>query len=374
MIGEVWLCTGQSNMEMPMKGFKGQPIVGSNDIILKSKNKSIRLFTVARSSRSKPQDDCAGKWQEASPETVSEFSATGYFFGKLVYELLDVPVGLINVSYGGSCIQAWMSAKSSQSFENINIPGEGDSITVPNRTPTVLFNGMLNPVIGYGIKGCIWYQGETNYREPEKYLQLFSTMVNEWRSLWEIGEFPFYFTQIAPYNYSLLTPKESTKKQYAAFLRDAQRKAVNKIPNTDMAVLMDNGEEDNIHPTNKELGGKRLAYLALAETYHIKGFGYASPTLDAMTIKDSVATITFKNIPNGLTSFGKVLSCFEIAGDDKHFYPAKATLGRKSVTVSAAEVKKPVAVRYAFKDFIKGDLYSTEGLPASSFRTDDWEE
>lgn len=199
-------------------------------------------------------------------------------------------------------------------------------------------------------------------------------MVKEWRTLWNIGEFPFYYAQIAPYNYSLLTPKETVKKQYAAYLRDAQRKAADKIPNSGMAVLLDIGEENNIHPANKETGGKRLAYWALAKTYGINGFGYASPTVDTMVIKDTSAIISFRNIPNGLTTFGKEPSLFEIAGADKQFYPAKAIVGRKSVTVFSPNVKKPVAVRYAFKDFVTGDLYSTEGLPASSFRTDDWDE
>jgi sialate O-acetylesterase len=304
LIGEVWLCAGQSNMEMPMKGFKGQPVIGSNDVILKSKNKNIRIISVARLSKTEPQDNFKGLWQEAAPSTVADFSATGWYFGHLLNEILGVPVGLINVSYGGSCIQAWMSKNTSTTFEDTKIPEKGDSIKVPNRTPTGLFNGMLNPVIGYGIKGCIWYQGETNYKEHKQYAKLFETMVGEWRTLWAEREFPFYYAQIAPFDYSQYAPNDTTKYN-SAFLRDAQRKAMDKIPNCGMAVLMDIGEINSIHPVNKETGGKRLAYWALAKTYGITGFGYASPTIDTMVVKDGVAVVSFKNITNGLTSFGK---------------------------------------------------------------------
>jgi sialate O-acetylesterase len=371
LIGEVWLCSGQSNMEMPMKGFKGQPIKGSNDAILHSKNKNIRLITVPRSSKTEPQDSFKGQWQEASPATVADFSATGYYFGRLVNEIIDVPVGLINVSYSGSCIEAWMSKKTAQPFEKTGIPQKGDSIKALSRTPTVLFNGMLNPVIGFGIKGCIWYQGESNYKYPQKYIQLFSTMINEWRSLWGIGEFPYYYAQIAPYNYGLLDPKD-TVKYNSALLRDAQRKAQDSIKNCAMTTLMEIGEENSIHPMDKKTGGERLAYLALGKTYGITGFGYECPTLDSISVKDTAIVISFRNIPNGMTSYGKELTTFEIAGSDKVFYPAKAKLGRKTVTVYAKDVKKPIAVRYAFKDFVVGELFSNEGLPVSSFRTDNW--
>jgi sialate O-acetylesterase len=265
-----------------------------------------------------------------------------------------------------------MSQDTAQPFESTRIPEAGDSIKVPNRTPTALFNGMLNPVIGYGIKGAIWYQGETNYKEPDNYPFLFSTMVKEWRTLWKIGNFPFYYAQIAPFDYFSLDAKTPEKWVSSAYIREAQLKSMDSIPNSGMAVLMDIGEEKSIHPAQKEVGGKRLAYWALARTYDIQGFGYASPSFKTIEIKDSCAVVSFNNIPNGLTSFGKELKCFEIAGADQKFFPAKAVLGAKSVTVSAPEVKNPVAVRYAFKDFVTGDLFSTEGLPVSSFRSDNW--
>lgn len=372
LIGEVWLCSGQSNMEMPMKGFMSQPVLGSNEDILKSKNNNIRFISVPRSPKTIPQEDFNGQWKEADPETVSDFSAVAYYFGKLLNEMLDVPVGLIDVSYGGSCIQTWMSKNTAIPFEGKNIPEPEDSIGINNRTPTALFNGMLYPVIGYGIKGCIWYQGETNSGEAEKYEELFITMVKEWRSLWETGDFPFYYAQIAPYDYSPDITDDSGIDIFSAYLREAQLKAMDKIPECGMAVLMDTGEEKCIHPSNKEAAGNRLAYWALAKTYDIKGFGYASPVVDSIFIKENEVTITFLNVPNGLTSFGKELSCFEIAGADKKFYPAKAVISRDIVSVSSKDVKNPVSVRYAFRDFVIGDLFSTEGLPVSSFRSDNW--
>jgi sialate O-acetylesterase len=371
LIGEVWICGGQSNMEMPMKGFKNQPILGSNESLLKSKNTNLRIYTVPRSSittrqeNSKPSD-----WKLAGPETVSNFSATAYYFGSLLSEMLDVPIGLINDSYGGSTIEAWMSSDDLKAFPEVKIPLPTDTIKEASRTPTTLYNGMLHPVIGYGIRGAIWYQGESNVDRPDRYEDLFPAMVANWRKVWGMGEFPFYYAQIAPNKYK---PIVNNPKSNSAFLRDAQRKSLSKIPNSGMAVLMDIGDANTIHPANKKDVGLRLAYHALAQTYGIKGFGFASPDYQSITIDKDKAVINFKNVPNGLTSFGKDLTLFEIAGDDKKFYPATAKITGSSVTVTSADVKAPVAVRYAFKDFLIGDLFGNDGLPVSSFRTDNWE-
>ena len=373
LIGEVWICGGQSNMEVPLKGFKGQPILNSNDAILKSKNKRIRVYTVPRSSVLELQQNSkTSTWKEAEPESVANFSATGYYFGRLVNEMLDVPVGLINVSYSGSFVEAWMSPENLKQFPEVKIPLKTDTIKAVSRTPTTLFNGMLYPITGYGIRGAIFYQGESNYERPDRYEEMFPAMVKEWRSLWKQGDFPFYYVQIAPYNYRQLPPYNVGGKYNSAYLRDAQRKVLSKIPNSAMAVTLDIGEENMIHPANKEAVGKRLALLALANTYSLKGFGYASPLYKSMSVKDSVATLSFDNVANGLTSFSKEMNTFEIAGADKVFYPARAKINGSSVSLSSPKVSAPVAVRYAFKDFVVGDLFNTEGLPASSFRTDDW--
>jgi Domain of unknown function (DUF303). len=367
LIGEVWLCAGQSNMEEPMKGFKGSPVANSNDAILRSKNKNIRVITVPRASTTEPQTEFKAQWAEASPSSIADFSATGYYFGKLVNEITNVPVGLICVSYGGSCVQAWMSKETSCAFEKTQIPQKGDSIKVPNRTPTTLFNGMLYPVIGYGIKGCIWYQGETNYQEPDKYPDMLKTMVTDWRKRWNVGEFPFYFTQIAPYDYFLLTPNDKSEKNNSAFIRAAQLKAKSMIPNSGIAILLDAGVENNIHPYDKKTPGERLAYQALAKTYGVNGFGFDSPEVDQMNVKDSIVTLSLKNIPNGITSYDKEVTLFEIAGSDNIFYPAKAVLGRKSVTLSTPKVKNPVSVRYAFRNYVEAQVFNTEGLPMGTF-------
>lgn len=372
LIGEVWFCGGQSNMEMPMKGFKSQPIIGSNEAILKAKNSNIRLYTVPRSSfTTKQENSKPSDWKLAQPESVANFSATAYYFGSLLSELLNLPIGLINDSYGGSSIEAWMSPEDLQAFPEIKIPKPADTIKEVNRTPTTLYNGMLYPVIGYGIRGAIWYQGESNYERPAQYLDLFPLMVSSWRKVWDNGEFPFYYAQIAPFDYASFQPN-AIEKPNSAFIRDAQRKAQAKIPNSGMAVLMDIGEFKNIHPAHKKQGGERLAYWALAQTYGIKGFGFASPNYESITIDQEKAVIKFQNAANGLTSFGKDLTLFEVAGEDRKFYPAKAIITGSSVTLTATEVKNPVAVRYAFKDFVVGDLFGNDGLPVSSFRTDNW--
>jgi sialate O-acetylesterase len=187
---------------------------------------------------------------------------------------------------------------------------------------------MIHPIIGYTIKGCIWYQGETNYDRPDEYEKLFPAMVSLWRKEWNQGEFPFYYAQIAPFNYGPTNAEPRTQKMNSAYLRDAQRKALNSIPSGGMIVLLDNGEENSIHPADKETVGKRFAYLALGDTYQQKGFGYQSPLLDSLIITGNTATIKFKYTLNGLTSYGKPLTQFEIAGSDKIYHPAKAVIYR----------------------------------------------
>lgn len=373
LIGEVWLCSGQSNMEMPMKGFSGQPVRNGNEIIVRSTNKNIHFITIPRATVLEPLDDFAGKWEVASPKSTANFSATAWYFGSLLEEVLQVPVGLIHVSYGGSSMEAWMNLEMLKDFASAKIPTKKEDLAKdPNRVATTLFNGMLSPVIAYGIKGCIWYQGESNYERASEYTALMQKMVSSWRSLWKQGDFPFYYAQIAPFNYAQFHPKDYLEKYNSAFLREAQLKASTVIPNTGMAVLMDVGEETNIHPVDKEKGGSRLAYLALAKTYGVEGFEFESPKYKAMEIKDNSVTVSFDDAPNGITAYGKEVIGFEIAGEDKVFYPAKTEVRRKSVVLTSDKVAKPIAVRYLFKDFAKAELFSTGGLPVSSFRTDEW--
>ncbi|MDT0677596.1 sialate O-acetylesterase [Autumnicola musiva] len=372
LIGEVWLCSGQSNMEMPLKGFPGQPVEGGNEAIVRSKNNKIRLITIPRDSKVEPKKDFEGSWNEASPKYVADFSATAWYFGSLVQEVLEVPVGLIHVSYGGSNVEAWMSKEMLKDFDSIAVPENQEAIGEPNRTATALYNGMLSPVIGYGIQGAIWYQGESNYDRPFQYRHLFKKMVKDWREEWEQGEFPFYFAQIAPFDYSAFTPDTIVEKYNSAYVRESQLKASHEIPNSGMAVLMDVGEKENIHPAQKKKGGYRLAYLALAKTYGMEGFEYESPEFNSLEIKDTSVVVSFNNVPNGITSLGKEVKGFQIAGENRVFYPANAVVRRKSIVLSSPNVNKPVAVRYLFKNYAEAELFSVGGLPISSFRTDDW--
>lgn len=373
LIGEVWLCSGQSNMEMPLKGFTGQPVKGGNEAIVHSTNNQIRFISVPRATVLESKDDFDGSWQVASPQTTGSFSATAWYFGALLQEVLNVPIGMIEVSYGGSNVEAWMNKEMLKDFKEITIADKKEDFKeAQNREATTLFNGMLSPVIGYGIKGAIWYQGESNRDRPFQYRNLFNKMVSSWRGLWSQGEFPFYFAQIAPFDYTRYHPNNYLEKYNSAYLREAQLKASKEIPNSGMAVLMDVGEKNNIHPVDKEKGGNRLAYLALAKTYGIEGFEYESPEFNAMEIKGSTVTVSFNNVPNGITSFGNTVNGFEIAGENQVFYPAQAVLRSKSVLLSSPRVEKPVAVRYLFKDYTNAEIFSVGGLPMSSFRTDNW--
>jgi sialate O-acetylesterase len=369
LTGEVWLCSGQSNMEMPVKGFDNQPITGSNEAILRSGNASLRVFQIGRNTSAVPVDDVEGRWQAASPATTPDFSATAYFFGELVQEMLGVPVGLIVTSWGGSKAEAWMDRESLKSFDEIAIPDEVPEKNA-NQTATILYNGMLHPFIDYHIKGVIWYQGESNRNNAAQYTILFPTLIESWRALWNLGNFPFYFVQISPYGYG---SSEETKHA-TALLREAQLHAMQHVENTGMVVTTDIGDCGYIHPTDKTTVGRRLAYWALAETYGFEGIAYRSPVYSSMeTTEDGKIKLSFDYAPSGLASFQKPLVGFEIAGDDQVFYPAQAIINRdKTVSVWNEEVPNPTAVRYAFGDCAEGTLFNIAGLPASPFRTDNW--
>jgi len=366
LIGEVWVCSGQSNMQMTMRGYRNQPVTGSNEAIASSANPLIRLFTVERKTSLEPQDDFTGKWLECLPENVADFSAAAYYFGRMIQNALNVPVGLICSSWGGTRIEPWISEAGIRKFDFVKLPDKNQTGTISQQTPTVLFNAMIHPMAGYAIRGGLWYQGESNRNEPDRYEKLMPGLVENWRAEWGIGDFPFYYVQIAPFDYG-------TTGTNSAFLREAQLKASTALPNLGMACLMDAGEKNNIHPANKKAAGERLAYLALANTYGKKGFEFSGPVLKEMTVEGSLVRLTFEHAANGLTTFGNELVNFKVAGEDKRFFPATAVITNTGISLSAPSVPKPVAVRYAFDDFVTGELFNTEGLPASSFRTDNWE-
>lgn len=373
LIGEVWLCAGQSNMEMPMKGFKCQPVENANRDVTLSTNPNMRLFTVKRSSSCTPKDDVTGTWAEANPETVREFSATAFYFGRMLQMVnKNVPVGLILTAWGGSACEAWMDEQMLKDFPSAEIPRTPEDIKSKNRTPTVLYNGMLHPLIGYGIRGAIWYQGEDNWNRASTYSDMMTSMVNGWREQWGIGDFPFYYCQIAPYDYSIIT--EKGKPVYnSAYLREQQTIAMSKIKNSGMACLLDAGLEKGIHPSKKNLAGERLAYLALSKTYGVKGIQCDCPTFKKMEIKNDTVDVIFNNC--GMWPYIKdgESKNFEVAGEDGVYHPAKAWIQRSHILIKSEEVKKPVNVRYGFKDWVVGDVFC-DGLPLTSFRTDNFKD
>lgn len=371
LIGELWICSGQSNMEMPMKGFKNQPIENANMDILKSKNPNLRLFTVKRNSTLTPQEDVKGEWFEATPASVSEFSATAYYFGRLVQDVLDVPVGLICVAWGGSAAEAWMTEEWLKPFPGKKIPRTEADIVSKNRTPTVLYNAMLHPLIGIGMRGVIWYQGEDNYDRAHTYADMFATLINGWRSEWKQGDFPFYYCQIAPYDYGIIT-EPGKDVINSAYLREAQAQTEHRVANTGMAVLLDAGMRTGIHPRDKQTPGERLAFLALNKTYGIEGISGDSPYYNSMEVKGDTAVISFERAPMWINAPDGESKNFKIAGEDKVFHPAKAWVVRSKIYVKSEQVKSPVAVRYGFENYVEGDLFGGNGLPVSSFRTDKW--
>jgi len=364
LIGEVWVCSGQSNMAMPVIGFKNQPITGSNELLLDADNPEIRLIQIERQYSEKPEFDFTVRpWTEATMHSVSEFSAIGYMYAKLLQQKLKVPVGIIMTAWGGTKIEAWMD---SSSFNSNLLKQSSKSITnaINHNSPTVLYNAMINPMVGFGIKGVIWYQGEANRVNYTLYDQLMESMVKGWRDKWNNEKLSFYYVQIAPFRYD--------GDNRSAFLREAQLKASSSIANSGMIVSLDVGKETFIHPPDKSIIAKRLFLWAMANNYGMTELAHKSPEYRSHKIVNDVVTISFSHANHGLSSFGKNLVAFEIAGEDKIFYPAKATIVQDGVKVQSDQVLRPVAVRYAFKDWVIGNLYNTEGFPASSFRTDNW--
>jgi sialate O-acetylesterase len=359
-------------MEMPMKGYAGQPIFGAANAVAKSNNPNLRLFSVTRDKGSKTPLKDAEKysaWQQATPESVMKYSAVAYFYGQQLQEILDVPVGLILSSWGGSSVQAWTSNEALSKYQKIDLT-DRDINVKPNSIPTALFNSMINPLIPYTIKGAIWYQGEANVEQATKYKELFPAMVEDWRTRWGIGNFPFYYAQVAPYIYGgndLISINKNS-----ALIRESQLQCLDIIPNSGMAVTMDIGAQNSIHPPKKKEVADRLLYNALHQTYGFKSINYAGPVFDSMEAKDNGLIIKFKNEDYGVYCYNE-LEGFEIAGNDKIFYPANAKIvDRKKVMVSNVNVLNPIAIRYCWNNWAVGTLFNTNLLPASSFRTDNW--
>ena len=363
LIGEVWVCSGQSNMQIPLSGgLDGNFIEGGLDAIVNSKNDRIRFFTVKQNTSLKPLDNVKGRWEKAAPSTSGSFSAVGYFFAQQLEKVLDVPIGIVVTAWGSSTAEAWSDDKTLNDL-GIIIPNE--IAEMPQKTPTVLYNAMMHPLIGYGIKGVLWYQGEANRRNANEYEKIVNTMVTSWREQWNIGDFPFYYAQIAPFNYG---------KNNSAFLREAQLKSSQNLQNAEMVVTLDVGDCTQIHPSKKREVGKRLSYIALAKNYGISGYDFKSPTLTNYSIEKQEIILTFSNRIQLNRNVGTSEN-FEIAGTDMIFYPANAVMKSpyhkdQKVRVFSEKVPNPKAVRYGFKNCLIPTLFGRNGLPVSSFRTD----
>ncbi|KPM30786.1 Sialate O-acetylesterase [Croceitalea dokdonensis DOKDO 023] len=374
LIGEVWFCSGQSNMEMPMKGLGNSPVENASAFLKQATNPHIRLFNTERAGSLKPNNNVMGRWAEADSTSVSNFSAIGYLFGKKLFQKLNVPIGIIEAAWGGTRIEAWLPKKVAEQDDNISLPDALPEEANKRKLPTLIYNGMVHPFQDLTIRGVLWYQGETNRTNPEPYKRYLHYLVKAWRSQWQNHELPFYMVQIAPYAYEKYRNTEAIK---AALIREAQLLASQEIPHTGLVVTSDVGHCSDIHPPKKEPIAERLSFWALHHQYGYKDVTYASPVLGSQKTHGEKMELYFKFPLNGtdaqVTSFGKSLMGFEIAGADKVFYQAKAQVSKEGfVTVSSTKVVKPIAVRYGFVDCFQGNLYGISKLPVSPFRTDSW--
>ncbi len=378
LMGDVWICSGQSNMEMGIGN-----VFNAEQEVAAANNPEIRLFTVQKKISYKPETVCNGKWDVCTPETVraggwNGFSAVGYFFGRSLYEKLHVPIGLIHTSWGGTIAEAWTSPEALKVLpdfvdrvnEVVARGQEPATVANPGGNPnisTVLYNGMISPLIPFGIKGAIWYQGESNAGRAFQYRSLLPTMIKDWRARFDVGEFPFYIVQLA--NFTAIKP-EPGESDWAE-LREAQLLTAETLPHTWLAVITDIGDDKDIHPKNKQDVGKRLALASLGRDYGVKG-EYSGPIYKSFEKVLGGIKLKFDHVGTGLTAKEGDLKGFAIAGDDKKFVWADAKIVGNTIIVSASSVAKPVAVRYAWANNPVANLYNKEGLPASPFRTDDW--
>jgi sialate O-acetylesterase len=362
LVGEVWICSGQSNMEWSSYSNNRQII----DELPKSGNSNIRLFHIPRTTSAYPQDNCEGSWEACGPETLKGFSAIGYFFGKKLQGQLNVPVGLIEAAWGGTPVETWTPAGIIEN-DPVMKPAAAKLPATPwgPHLPGVIYNAMIAPVVNYAVAGAIWYQGESNVGIAPAYQTTFSAMIGAWRKAFG-RDFPFYYVQIAPYNYG--------NKNEGALLREQQTKTLS-YPNTGMVVITDLVDNTNdIHPQNKYDVAGRLANLALAEAYKQNIVAWKSPLFKRMETIGNKAILFFDNAPNGFVTKGNAGPTeFYIAGDDRVFLPADVKIEKDRIIVSHKQVPAPAAVRFAFSNTAISNLFSREGLPVAPFRTDNWD-
>jgi sialate O-acetylesterase len=362
LIGEVWLCSGQSNMEYAFNWEQG--VLDAGDEVANSANNQLRFFQLSHKYSNFPVENSDGEWKISSPETTPSMSVAGYFFGKRLNQTLKVPVGLIASYWGGSCVQAWTPNEVYQNEPELKkLADKVKPVNWAPAEPTDVYNSMIYPLINYRIAGAIWYQGEANTEFPLDYAQLFSGMIKGWRKAFQ-NELPFYYVQIAPW------------KGYwgisAALLREQQESAL-KLPKTGMVVVGDLVDDiTNIHPKIKKEVGMRLVNMALKEQYGINNLQPYFPHFAGFSIKKNKVNITVTSIGK-LNCKDKIINSFQLAGEDKVYYPATAVIEKNgSITLTSKSVLSPVAIRYCFTNDGMPNLFDVNGLPLVPFRTDNW--
>ncbi len=374
MFGEVWLCSGQSNMEWPV----AKSLNSKTEIEQSINYPNIRLFTVERNASMHPLDqfDKVSGWKVCSPDSVGSFSGVGYFFAReLSKKFPDVPIGLINASWGGTSAEAWTQRSALEAVDSLKpmiehwdaIVSEGDK----NR-PSVLFNGMISPLSRYSFRGVLWYQGERNNGRGQQYATLFPALIANWREYFGQPEMPFYFVQLAPFRYGNHPPEA------LAEIWEAQAKTHRETPHTGMVVTTDIANINDIHPKNKQEVGRRLSLIAQANVYNQwlpegqREVAFSGPVFEKMSTNGQRVRLTFKHAEGlSIRSNEEALSCFEVAGADGKFYPAKAEIVGQTVELESADVTQPQAVRFGWNDTAQPNLVNGVGLPAAPFRTDD---
>lgn len=374
LVGEVWLASGQSNMQMPLKGFPGCNMENGFEEIAKSNAKAdkIRFYNVPMSQSYEPLESVEAVWTVPSPDTATEYSGTAWYYANRLNDVLDVPVGIVSCAYGGAKVESWTPKDILESYGDVNLdPAEMEKMTHYYR-PYLMYNAMFVPSKDYTYKGIIWYQGCSNVGEHANYATRLNNMVTHWRKELGLGDIPFYQVEIAPYDYN-----SEEGKPMAPLLRQAQWDACNIIPNSGIICtndLVQPFERFNIHPSDKKDVGNRLGDLALNKTYGKKQFLADSPRYKSHSFKDGEAWVAIDDMGGGIGR-NYMIEGFEVAGPDKVFHPADSVWlhwQTNEMVVSSKKVPEPVAVRYGWRDFLPGNVSGGNKLPLIPFRSDDW--
>lgn len=376
LIGEVWFCSGQSNMEMPIRGFGFQPVEGASEAIATAaKYPGIRMVHIPKTEAYTIQEKVTGKWKKSIPENAGEFSALGYFYARALTDLLNVPVGIIDCAYGGAKVEGFMPKEILDTYPEWNMDKEEKDPSLDGyQRIGVMYNAMLYPVSNYTVKGFLWNQGESNVGMDATYPQHQKDMVEHWRKLWGLGELPFYFVELPAWNYGDLPDGDE-----GAIFRECQHKAAEILPNSGIVCTSDliyPFELNDIHARKKKEIGDRLAYMAGNRTYGIKGLPDKYPTYKSVELLGDKAILRLTDPYTGLNPYADMPG-FEVAGDDHVYYPAKAVQKQDNewkftIEVSSDKVKDIKGVRYNFKNFAVGQIHDMLGMPLIPFRTDNW--